>query len=498
LLSQWISDGDEIPKFYVTTPIYYVTDTPHLGNAYATIIADTLARWHRLKGDDVFFLTGTDEHGSKIEKAAKAANMSTREFTDKIVVAFTDMWKLLRISNDQFIRTTDPHHEETVPKLIERIKAGGDLYLAEYEGWYCVPDETFFTDLQLKDGKCPECGRAVERLKEKSYFFRLSKYQDRLLKFYEDNPDFLSPRSRSLEVINRVKGGLKDLSISRSAVKWGVPFPGDADHTVYVWVDALINYLSALDWPDGKRFGEYWPADVHVVGKEINWFHSVIWPAMLFSAGIEPPKKVFAHGWWTVNGEKMSKSRGNGVDPAEVSRKYSVDAFRYFVMSEMPLEEDGDYSEKKLIARINGELVADLGNLLYRVLSLAEKFEGRIEGKPELDEYLYLASIDMFMEDVNPHAALEEVWKLVRAANKYVNDNKVWQLKGAELGNALYNLLESCRIIAILVSPFMPDTAEAICAQLGVKLGTLEDCRFGPFEGKVKKGAYLFKKVDVK
>ena len=495
---QWISNGDAIPKFYVTTPIYYVTDAPHLGNAYATIIADTLARWHRLKGDDVFFLTGTDEHGSKIEKAAKAANLSTREFTDKIVVAFTDMWKLLRISNDCFIRTTDPHHEETVPRVIEKIKANGDLYLAEYEGWYCVPDETFFTDLQLKDGKCPDCGRAVERLKEKSYFFRLSKYRDRLLKFYQDSPGFLSPKSRSLEIINRVKGGLKDLSISRSAVKWGVPFPGDPDHTVYVWVDALINYLSALGWPDGEKFGEYWPADVHIVGKEINWFHAVIWPAMLFSAGIEPPRKVFAHGWWTVNGEKMSKSKGNGIDPAEVSKKYSVDAFRYFVMSEMPLEEDGDYTEDKLVARINGELVADLGNLLYRVISLAERFDGKIEGKPELEDELELSSIDVFMENVDPHSALEGVWKFVRSSNKYVNDKKVWQLKGADLGNALYNLLEGCRIIAILVSPFMPDTAEAICAQLGVKLGTLKDCKFGQFEGRVKKGAYLFKKVDVK
>lgn len=424
--------------------------------------------------------------------------MSTRDFADKIVITYTDLWKSLRISNDAFIRTTDPRHEETVPKVIERIKANGDLYLAEYEGWYCVPDETFFTDLQLKDGKCPDCGRAVERLKEKSYFFRLSKYQDRLLKFYQDNPGFLSPKSRSLEIINRVKGGLKDLSISRSAVKWGVPFPGDADHTVYVWVDALINYLSALDWPDGKKFGEYWPADVHVVGKEINWFHSVIWPAILFSAGIELPRKVFAHGWWTVGGAKMGKSKGNAISPIEVSKKYSVDAFRYFVISEMPLEEDGDYTEEKLIARINGELVADLGNLLYRVLSLAEKFEGKIEGKPELDDSLYLNSIDKFMEEVNPHAALEEAWKFVRSSNKYVNDKKVWQLKGAELGGALYNLLESCRIIAILVSPFMPDTAEVICAQLGVKLGTLKDCEFGPFEGKVKKGAYLFKKVDVK
>ncbi len=498
LISQWISNGDPIPKFYVTTPIYYASGPPHLGTAYSTIVADVLARWHRLKGDDVFFLTGTDEHGSKIEKAAQAAGVGTREFTDRMAAMYAEMWKLLRISNDHFIRTTDPYHESAVPLMIEKIKASGDVYLGEYEGWYCVSDETFFTELQLKEGKCPDCGKPVERLKEKSYFFRLSKYQDRLLEFYRDNPGFLSPKSRSLETVNRVKGGLKDISISRSVVKWGVPFPGDKDHTVYVWVDALINYLSAVGWPDGDKFKKYWPPDVQIVGKEINWFHSVIWPALLFAAGIEPPKKVFAHGWWVVEGDKMSKSKGNVVNPADVVGRYSVDAFRYFVISEMPLEDDGDYSEKKLIARINGELVADLGNLLYRVVSLAERFGGRIEGKPELEDGLGLSSMDVFMNNVDPHAALEDVWKFIRSANKYVNEKKVWQLRDAELGNALYNLLESCRIIAILVSPFMPDTAEAICAQLGVKLGTLGDCKFGQFEGKVKKGAYLFKKVDVK
>jgi len=413
------------------------------------------------------------------------------------VPVYKEFWKKLSISNDYFIRTTDPSHERAVQGIIEQMKANGDIYLGEYEGWYCVADETFLTELQLKDGKCPDCGRAVERLKEKSYFFRLSKYQDRLLELYQSNPNLLSPKSKSNEIINRVKGGLKDISISRSAVMWGIPFPADKEHTVYVWVDALINYLSALGWPSSGKFTEFWPADVHIVGKEINWFHSVIWPAMLLSAGIEPPKKVFAHGWWLVDGEKMSKSKGNIVNPVEVANKYSCDAFRYFSISEKPLADDGDYSEKKLVARINGELVADLGNLVNRVISLAERFDGKIEGEPELNKELNISGIDEAMEKIDPHLALERVWAFIRSSNKYVNDKKTWQLKGGELANALYNLLESCRIIAILVSPFMPNTAENMCEQLGVKLGTLKDCEFKAFEGKVKKGKYLFQKVEI-
>lgn len=483
-------------KFYVTTPIYYVNDVAHIGHAYTTIAADILARWHRLKGEEVLFLTGTDEHGEKVEAAAVKIGKTPQEFVDSVVVRFEEVWKKLNISYDDFIRTTEKRHEKVVAELVKKINENGDIYKGEYEGWFCIPCESFWTDFQLKNGKCPECGRDVQKLKEESYFFRLGKYQEKLLKFYEDNPEFLSPQFRAQEIISRVKGGLKDLSITRSALKWGIPFPLDKKHVVYVWFEALTNYISALGWP-GKKFKKFWPADVHLVGKEINWFHSVIWPAMLFSAGIEPPKKVYAHGWWTVEGKKMSKSIGNVIDPVDVAEKYSSDILRYFLIREIPFGEDGDYSEKALIARINGELVADLGNLIYRVLSLVEKFDGKFVGKDELSSKLNLKKIDVHMERLELTAALGEIWNFTHVANKYINDKAPWKLKGKELGNVLYNLLETCRIISILIYPFMPETAEKINVQLGTKLGSLKDCKFRKFEGKIKKGSYLFNKIEV-
>lgn len=483
-------------KFYITTPIYYVNDVPHIGHLYTTVIADILARWHRLKGEDVFFLTGTDEHGEKIEKAAENSGKSPQEFADQVVQRFKEAWKTFNISIDDFIRTTEKRHEKAVIELIKKINSGGDIYKGFYEGWYCIPDESFWTDLQLKNGKCPECGREVQRLKEESYFFRLSKYQKKLLKFYEKNPEFLSPVSRAPEIINRVKEGLKDLSITRSKLRWGVPFPLDENHVVYVWFDALTNYLSALDWPNGEKFKKFWPADVHLVGKEINWFHSVIWPAMLISAGIEPPKKVFSHGWWTIEGKKMSKSLGNVVNPVELAKKYPVDVIRYFLVREIAFGEDGDFSEKALIARINGELAADLGNLVYRVLSLVEKFDGKIEGADELGKKLNLKKIDGHMEKLEMHSALMEIWSFIRATNKYVNENEPWKLQGKELGNVLYNLLEAVRIISVLVSPFMPETSERINSQLGIDKQNLKDCKFKKYKGKIKKGEYLFKKIE--
>ncbi len=486
----------KLPKFYITTPIYYVNDKPHIGHAYTTIAADVLARWHRLKGDDTFFLTGTDEHGEKAELAAKNAGQSPKEFVDGIVEQYKRMWKALDISYDYFIRTSDQLHENTVSKLIERIYANGDIYKGFYEGWYCIPDETFWTELQLKDGKCPECGREVKLLKEESYFFRLSKYQDRLLKFYDDNPDFLSPRFRSKEIINRVKEGLKDVSITRTTIKWGIPFPLDKSHTLYVWVDALWNYVTALGWPDGEKFRTFWPADVHLIGKEINWFHSVIWPALLFSAGIEAPRKVFAHGWWTHDGRQMRKSFGNTVDPIAIAEKYSLDALRYALLKEMPLGEDGDFSEKTLQVRLNNELVSELGNLLNRTVTIAAGFDGKIEGTPELDSGLDIGSISELMDRLDTHGALDEIFAYIRAANKYVNDKAPWKLKGAELGNVLYNLLEAVRIISILISPFMPGSSKKINLQLGVGPGKLADCAFREFSGKVTKGDYLFKKYE--
>jgi methionyl-tRNA synthetase len=482
-------------KFYVTTPLYYVNDVPHIGHAYTTIVADILARWHRLKGEEVFFLTGTDEHGEKVEEAAKKVGKEPKEFVDEIAKVFAKTWKKLNISNDDFIRTTEKRHEEIVIGLIKKIHENGDIYKGEYEGWFCVPCETFWTDIQLKNGKCPECGRDVQKIKEESYFFKLSKYQKKLLEFYEKNPDFLSPTTRANEIINRVKEGLKDLCITRTSLKWGISFPLDEKYVIYVWIDALINYISALDW-SSKKFEGFWPADVHLIGKEINWFHSVIWPALLFSAGLEPPKKVFSHGWWTINGQKMSKSLGNIINPVYLAEKYSIDALRYFLVKEVPFGEDGDFSEKALISRINGELVADLGNLVYRVLSLAERFGGEIEGEAELDKKLDLKKIGNHMEKLELHNALNEIWNFVRATNKYINEKEAWKLEGKELGQVIYNLLESLRVIAILIFPFMPSTAEKINEQLGVKKGLFKDCKFKKFKGKIKKGEYLFKKVE--
>ena len=487
----------DLKKFYITTPIYYVNDTPHIGHAYTTIVADILTRWHKLTGDKTFFLTGTDEHGEKIETSAEKAGKTPKEFVDAVSEQFKTAWSRLNISYTYFTRTTDERHEKTVVEFIKKIAESGDIYEGEYEGWYCVPDETFWTELQLKDGKCPQCNRPVQKVKEDAYFFRLSKYQERLLKFYEDNPDFLSPKFRAEEIINRVKSGLRDVSITRTTVKWAVPFPLSSGHYTYVWIDALISYISAIGWPSSES-KEFWPADVHLIGKEINWFHSVIWPAILFSAGLEPPKKVFSHGWWTVNGEKMSKSLGNVVNPLELSEKYSVDALRYFLIREMPLGEDGDFSEEAMIARINGELVADLGNLIYRALTLAEKFKGSIEGEPELEKQLNLKEVEENMENLDLFNALKNIWEFIRATNKYVNENEAWKLEGKRLANVLYNLLEASRIIAILIYPFMPETGEKIAQQLGVKLGALNDCKFRKFDGSPKKGSYLFKKVKPK
>jgi methionyl-tRNA synthetase len=481
-------------KFYITTPIYYVNDKPHIGHAYTTIVADIIARWHRLKGEEVFFLTGTDEHGEKIEKAAEESKMTPQEFVDKIVEQYKTTWKKLNISYDYFIRTTDKKHIDTVEKFIGLLIKAGDVYSGEYEGWYCVPDETFFTDLQLKNGKCPECGRGVAKLKEKTHFFKLSAYQQRLLDFYKANPRFLSPNLRATEIVNRVTEGLKDISITRATVKWGVSF--DTEHTVYVWVDALLNYISALDWPNGEKFNTFWPADVHIIGKEINWFHSVIWPAMLFSAGLEAPKKVFAHGWWTSYGKKMSKSMHNFVDPIYISDKYSTDVLRYFLIKEMPFGNDGDFSIKSLEARINGELVSDYGNLIYRVLTLTERYKGKIEGKVELDKTLNLEKINNLMQELDLFNAINEIWDFIRSANKYINENEVWKLEGMELGTALYNLLEACRITSILLYPFMPETSEKVAKQLGTDIRNLEDCKFMPFNGSPKKGAPLFKKIE--
>ena len=489
-------------KFYVTTPIFYVNDKPHIGHAYTIIIADILARWHRLNGDDVFFLTGTDEHGEKIQKAAEASGIAPKQFVDEVVVKYKEAWKKLNISYDKFIRTTDREHEEAVNKFIEKIYEKGDIYKGEYEGWYCVPDETFLTDSQLVDGKCPVCGREVKKVKEEAYFFKLSKYRDKILKFYDENPDFIIPNFRMSEMANRLEGEVKDLDITRKSISWAIPFGPDKSHFVYVWIDALTNYISALGWPDGKNFKEFWPADVHVIGKEINWFHSVIWPALLMSAGIDLPKRIMVHGWLTVDGKKMSKSLGNVVDPVAVADKYSADALRYFLIRSVKLGEDSNFSEKELISKINGELVSDIGNLLSRTVSMCKKSYKEIDGSIyketdiDIEKYIDIEKIRGLMDNLMIYEALDEILKFIRTLNRYIADKEPWKLNGEQLGVTLYNLLEGLRMFSIMIYPFMPDTALEISRQIGVEFGSLNDLKFKRIVYKPRVGRHLFKRID--
>lgn len=480
-------------KFYITTPIFYVNDKPHIGHAYTVIIADVLARWHRLSGDEVFFLTGTDEHGEKIQRAAEAKGVKPNEFVDRIVKEYKAVWNKLNISYDRFIRTTDSDHKETVDKFIEKIYENGDIYKGEYEGWYCVPDETFLTDSQLINGKCPACGREVKKVKEEAYFFRLSKYKDRLLEFYGKNPGFIVPEFRMTEMKNRLKGDVRDLDITRKSISWAIPFKPDMTHSVYVWVDALVNYISALRWPNGGLFKEFWPADIHVIGKEINWFHSVIWPSLLMSAGLELPKTIMVHGWLTVEGQKMSKSLRNVVDPAQISDRYSADALRYFLIRSVKLGEDSDFSEKELISKINGELVSNIGNLLSRTVSLYRRVRGKVKGEAEIK--LDTKRICRFMDDSMIHEALDAIVGSAKDMNRYIAEKEPWKLEAGELKAVLYNLLEGLRILSILIYPFMPDTALEMCRQLRVNLGTRDDLKFKEVDYRPRPGKHLFRWV---
>ncbi|MEM0143893.1 MAG: methionine--tRNA ligase [Candidatus Parvarchaeum sp.] len=481
-------------KFYITTPIYYVNDKPHIGHAYTTIIADVLARWHRLKGEKVFFLTGTDEHGGKIEKAALEKHKTPKELVDENSQRYKAAWEKLDISYNKFIRTTDEYHEHIVKEFVKKVWAKGDIYKGEYVGFYCLPDERYITESELVNGKCPDCGRDVQKIKEEAYFFRLSRYKEQIIKLIENG--LIIPEKNANEILNRLKGELKDLDITRKSVSWGIKFPYDETHSIYVWFDALLNYLSALDWPDGNDFKEFWPADIHLVGKEIVWFHSVIWPAMLMSAGLSIPKNVMAHGWWTVDGKKMSKSLGNVVDPIEMADKYSADAFRYFLLREKPTWEDGDFSESVLKDRINGELMANLSNLIARVLTIAERFDEKIEGKVELEDFIKKDDIIDSFEKKDLYSALTLIFDGVRKINKYINDKEPWKLKGKELSNVLYNSLEAIRIATIFLKPFMPSTAEKIEKKLGIRPQLLSDAVFREFTTKVERGENLFSKID--
>jgi len=481
----------ERKKFYVTTPIYYPTASPHLGNAYTTLAADVISRWYKLLGYDVFFLTGTDEHGQKLAEAAKKEGMEPKQYVDMLVEKFKEAWKKLNIAYDGFIRTTDKKHEEIVKKIIKKIYDNGDLYKGYYEGFYCIPCESYWTEKDLVDGKCPSCGREVTRFKEEAYFFRLSKYQQKLLELYRENPNFVLPETRMNEIVRRVEEGLRDVSFTRKTFRWGVEFPIDSSYVLWVWADALINYISGLDWP-GEKFKKFWPADLHLIGKDILWFHAVIWPAMLLSAGIEPPKTIFAHGWWTVRGEKMSKSKGNIVEPMKIIEKYGVDSFRYFIFREVPFGQDGDFNEDAMALRHNNELANKLGNLVSRIAALIEK-HGMEKTENKLLSKLKLEEIKENMHEYRFDKALALIFDFIDECNNYVQEKKPWESKDRKV---LYELADSIRVIAILLSPFMPETAEKIAKQFGFEIKSIDDCRPGLLGiKKIKRGEILFKKV---